>query len=252
MTRGLCRVTVTLASATLLCACAQRQAAPAAVPTPRATAVVAGMSMPMHMPTQPSLSPYPAPAEQRFLDAVRSDLYARFPTPLAARNAGYVRYTDEDQGGIITYTDLHWFTDDPHHPAQLWYDVHGRLIGADYTMPVHDQQRRPALWGLQPGRWVHFIAHMHYAVREPDGTIRYGSLLNPTYEANGGDPARPTAQPLVRLRLARAPRDVLLVFQLPEIWIASVWLTPNPNGAFADSDPLVKPTKGKRQPAHPS
>jgi hypothetical protein len=99
---------------------------------------------------------------------------------------------------------------------------------------------------------VHFIAHMHYAVREPDGTIRYGSLLNPTYQAYGGNPMQPTGQPLVRLGLARRPSDVLLIFQLPEIWIASVWLTPNPSGAFADSDPLVKPTSGKHQPAHPS
>jgi hypothetical protein len=242
------RVAAALAMATMLCACGQRAATPAAGPTSRATAMPAAMPM----PTQPSLSPYPDPAERRFITAAGSDLHARFPTPRAAQIAGYVRYTDEDQDGIITYTNLHWFADDPRHPTQLWYNARGRLIGADYTMSVHDQRRRPAVWGLQPGRWVHFIAHMHYAVREPDGTIRYGSLLNPTYLANGGDPAHPTAQPLVRLGLARRPSDVLLVFQLPEIWITSVWLTPNPNGAFADSDPLVKPTKGKRQPAHPS
>ena len=208
--------------------------------------------MPMAMPTQPSLSPYPDPAEQRFISAVGPELRADFSKPSAAQAAGYVRYTDEDPDGIITYTDFRWFTDDPHHPTQLWYDARGRLIGADYTMPVPDQHKRPAMWGLQSGRWVHFISHMHYAVREPDGTTRYGSLLNPTYKANGGDPVHPSAQPLVRLGIARRPSDVLLIFQLPEIWITSMWLAPNPNGAFADSDPLVKPTKGKRVPAHPS
>jgi hypothetical protein len=248
MTRATGWAAIACAAVMVLGACAQRSATPVAAPTSPATA----MAEAMPMPTQPSLSPYPDPAEQRFIAAVGSDLHARFQTPQAAQTAGYVRYTDEDQDGIITYTDLHWFTDDPHHPTQLWYDARGRLIGADYTMPVHDQTQRPALWGVQPGRWVHFIAHMHYAVREPDGTIRYGSLLNPTYQANGGNPAHPTALPLVRLRLARQPSDVLLIFQLPEIWIASVWLTPNPNGAFADSDPLVKPTKGKRSRVHPS
>lgn len=207
------------------------------------------MDMPM---ARPMASPFPDKAEQRFLTAVTPDLRARFANEGLARAAGYVRYTDEDQVGIISFTNLRWFADDPRHPTQLWYDAHGRLIGADYTMRVTDKMRRPSVWGLQPGRWVHFISHMHYAVREPDGSIRYGSVLDPTYQANGGDVAHPTAAPLVKLGLARQASDVTLVFQLPEIWIVSMWLVPNPRGAFADTNPLVKPTKGKRSPAHPS
>jgi hypothetical protein len=256
MKRAMKRAAFALFAAALLCACAQRSAAPVAEPTSHATAPpVVGhmsMSMPMSMPTQSSLSPYPDAAERRLINAVTPELHARFATTQAASAAGYVRYTDEDQVGIISYTNLRWFADDPAHPTQLWFDARGRLIGADYTMRVQDQRHRPDVWGLQSGRWAHFISHIHYAVREPDRTIRYGSVLDPTYRANGGDPAHPTAQPLVRLGLARRPSDVLLVFELPEIWIASVWLTPNPNGAFAESDPLVKPTKGKRSPAHPS
>ena len=206
------------------------------------------MSMPI---AQPMLPPVPDAAEGKFLARVTPDLHARFADENAARAAGYIRYTDEDQDGIISFTDLHWFTDDPSHPAQLWYDAHGRLIGTDYTMSVADRSKRPDIWGLQPGRWVHFIAHMHYVVKEPDGTMRYGSLLNPTYRANGGDPAHPTAQPLVRLGIAQKPADVVAIFQLPEIWIASMWLVPNPKGAFNDSDPLVKPTTHVHRPAHP-
>jgi hypothetical protein len=200
---------------------------------------------------QPSLSPFPDRTEQAFIVTVAPDLHARFPDERTARAAGYLRYTDEDQDGIISYTNLRWFADDPKHPTQLWYDVRGRLIGADYTTRVSDRAQRPALWGLQPGRWVHFIAHMHYIVREPGGMLRYGSLLNPTYTANGGDPAHPTPQPLVKLGIAKRPRDVIAVFQLPEIWIASMWLVPNPHGAFADSDPLVKPMNGKKMNPHP-
>jgi len=202
-------------------------------------------------PAQPLLSPLPDPAERAFISTITPDLHARFPDGRSARAAGYLRYTDEDQDGIITYTDLHWFADDPKHPAQLWYDAHGHLIGADYTAHVADRTQRPSQWGLQPGRWVHFIAHMHYVVREPDGSTRYGSLLNPTYRANGGDPAHPTPQPLVKLGIVKHASDVVAVFQLPEIWIASMWLVPNPNGAFADSDPLVKPMNGKRMNPHP-
>jgi hypothetical protein len=218
-----------------------------ASPPPVAPATPA-MSMPMAPST---LSPQPNAAERKFLAMVGPDILSRFPDETAASAGGYLRYTDEDQDGIISFTDLQWFADDPRHPTQLWYDAHGRVIGADYTMPVTDRTKRPNIWGLQPGRWVHFIAHMHYVVKEPDGTTRYGSLLNPTYRANGGDPAHPSAQPLVRLGIAKRASDVAAIFQLPEIWIASMWLVPNPKGAFADSNPLVKPTAHVHRPAHP-
>lgn len=249
--------------AALLAAACSRSTAPAAVTSgPAATPVPAvvmmtratpasGTATPTHaMPVQ--LSPFPNAAESKFVAAVSGDLRRRFSTVGSAEAAGYIRYTAEDDAGIITYTNLRWFGDDPRHPTQLWYDAGGHLIGADFTVPVTDRMRRPGVWGLAPGRWVHFISHIHYIVRAPDGTPQYGSMLNAVYRANGGDPAHPTARPLVRAGIVKRARDVRLVFQLPELWIASLWLIPNPNGAFADLNPQVKPTQGKHQNAHPS
>jgi hypothetical protein len=217
---------------------------PSRAPAPTPTAFVP--------PAPPvTLSPKANAAEATFIRAAAGYLGTRYPNPQAAEADGYVRYTDEDQDGIITYTNQQWFGDDPQHPTQLWYDAHGRFLGADYTMPVKNRARRPDVWGLQPGRWAHFVAHMHYVIAAPSAKIRYGSMFNDDYRANGGDPNHPTAQPLVRARIAASPDDVKLIFQLPEIWIASVWLIPNPRGAFADSDPLVIPTQGVHQPSHP-
>ena len=206
---------------------------------------------PFGAPASPvSLDPQANAAEAKFVKSATRYLAARYPSPASAKAAGYVRYTAEDQDGIITYTNLKWFADDPQNPTQLWYDAHGRFLGADYTMRVTDRSRRPEVWGLQPGRWSHFIAHIHYVVRE-DGKTDYRSMLNDVYKANGGDPAHPRGEPIVRAGFAKRPSDVTLIFELPEIWIASVWLVPNPKGAFADSDPLVKPTAGARQDVHP-
>ena len=205
---------------------------------------------PMDMAPPVTLNPKPNAAEAKFVAAATHYLAPRYSTPEAAEAAGYVRYTAEDQDGIITYTNLKWFADDPRHPTQLWYDVHGRFLGADYPLRVSDRSRRPRVWGLQPGRWSHFISHIHYVVVK-DGKTEYRSMLNDDYQANGGDPANPSAQPIVRAGYAKQPSDVKLIFQLPEMWIASTWLVPNPNGAFAESDSLVHATAGAMPDMHP-
>jgi|GEM_PF-470582 len=224
-----------------------------------ARSIHAAAPMPAHAGTSPmavaapvALPPQANPSEAKFIRAVAADLNRRFPASADARRGGYVRYTAEDQDGIISYTNLHWFGDDPKHPTQLWYDAAGRLIGTDFTMPVRDKTRRPEVWGLRPGRWVHFIAHMHYVVREADGTMRYGSMFDGAYREAGGDPNHPTAQPLVKAGVTKRASDVRLIFQLPEIWITSFWVIPNRLGAFADSNPDVKPTKGEHQSTHPA
>ena len=72
---------------------------------------------------QDKLSGKPTAAEMPFVQAVAADLNARFPTPDAARKAGYLRYTDEDETGAISYANRHWTSSDAQHPSQLWYDV---------------------------------------------------------------------------------------------------------------------------------
>ncbi len=164
------------------------------------------------------------------------ELHERYPTTAAAHRGGYFRYTDEDRAGIIADANLRWQSDE-HHPSQLWYDARGRLIGADFSRYVADRAKRPALWGLSPGRWTHFIEHVHFGVRS--GNVRYGAVYVDRYREAGGDPHRPTAHPIVRLGFARDDRDVRFVFYFPEVWVASVWLVPNPLGAFADTNPNV-------------
>lgn len=186
--------------------------------------------------TPPSMPAFAGAAEQQFVAARAHELHARYPTVAAARRGGYFRYTDEDRAGIIAYANLQWQSDE-HHPSQLWYDERGRLIGADFSRYVADRTKRPSLWQLSPGRWTHFIAHVHFAVRS--GPVHYGAVYVDRYREAGGDPRRPTAHPIVRLGFAKDDRDVRFVFYFPEVWVASVWLVPNPLGAFADTNPNV-------------
>ena len=88
---------------------------------------------PMPSPA-PSLSPVPQGTEVAFVQQIQKDLTARFPTPADAVNAGYFRYGNEDEDGAISYANLQWQSGDPQHPSQLWYDVKGNLLGADFSV----------------------------------------------------------------------------------------------------------------------
>jgi hypothetical protein len=184
--------------------------------------------------------------ETRFVVSASADLQKRFGRAAEAEHAGYVRYTNVDETGTISYASRRWISD-PGHPSQLWYDVRGRLVGADWSRlktPV-----RPNLWGVNPGRWITFPDHIHYVVRDPrSGRIRYGLGVTVTdFAAAGGDPHHPTAETLVRMGKARRASDVLTIFEFPRIWDLIVWVIPNRNGAFANANPNVR-----RPPAIPA
>jgi hypothetical protein len=180
-------------------------------------------------------------AETRFVRSIQADLGARFARASDAQRAGYVRYTEEDETGAISYAARRW-TSDPTHPSQLWYDVHGHLLGADFARPI--AAGRPRLWGVDPGRWIIFPDHIHYVARDAGGHVRYGrGTTIEAFAAAGGDPHHPTARTLVRMGKARTPADVLVVFEFPRIYDLIVWLAPNPAGAFATANPLVHPAR---------
>jgi hypothetical protein len=42
--------------------------------------------------------------------------------------------------------------------------------------------------------------------------------------------------------IAKSVAQVKRVFLFPSIWDLIVWIKPNPNGAFADKNPLVTPS----------
>src|SRR5579862_4992492 len=93
----------------------------------------------------------PSAAEAPFVQRVTADLNKRFPTPADAEKAGYFRYNNEDETGAISYADLNWDSS-AGQPSQLWYDVNGKLLGADYSIPISATSipPRPVLWGVDP------------------------------------------------------------------------------------------------------
>jgi hypothetical protein len=102
-----------------------------------ALAVVALATIPAFAATpapSASLSPMPQGAEVAFVKQIQTDLNARFPTPADAEQAGYFRFGNEDEDGAISYANLHWQSGNPQQPSQLWYDVKGNLLGADFSV----------------------------------------------------------------------------------------------------------------------
>ena len=185
----------------------------------------------------------PAPpanaAEAAFVAKIQADLTKRFPTAAAAEHAGYLRFGDEDDTGSISYANREWTSADAAHPSQLWYDVNGRLLGADYSVPYGTE--RPNLFGMDPARWGEFHAHVHYGLVAPDGTLAFGATGGKKFTSTGGDLANPTPAQLVAAGIAKSPSDVKFVFAFPHIWDLEVWVLPNANGAFAELNPAVKP-----------
>jgi hypothetical protein len=181
----------------------------------------------------------PTPAEAPFVATVTQDLQKRFATPADATKAGYLRYTDEDDTGAISYANREWTSADAAHPSQLWYDVKGRLLGADYSEP--QAAGVPKMFGLEPARWQKFGLHVHYGLVGPGGTTMFGATGPAKLATVGGNAEAPNAADLVKLKLAKTPDDVKFVFTFPAIYDVSVWILPNPAGAFADKNPNVKP-----------
>jgi hypothetical protein len=199
-------------------------------------------AMPPPAPT--TLSSYPHGAEATFVRSIQRDLAVRFATAKAATRAGYFRYTNEDDTGAISYANLKWQSGDPRHPSQLWYDVHGNLLGADFSVLQSNSPKPPELWRVNGQRWVSFRAHIHYILGARNGTQTYGSTSIKKFVAAGGSLRAPKGQTLVQMGLATNVAGVKRVFVFPAIWDLIVWITPNPNGAFADQNPDVTPSRG--------
>jgi hypothetical protein len=182
-------------------------------------------------------------AENAFVSQISSYLMSRYPTAASAERAGYFRYTSEDETGAISYANLQWYSRDLRHPSQLWYDKDGKLLGADYSVPLSVSATRPQLWGINPGRWVEFDGHIHWVAKTPaTGPLLYDSYaMDKDFTAAGGDPEQPTAATLVAMKKVVSTSEVVKIFHFPAIWDLIVWVKPNPNGAFAWKNPTVTP-----------
>jgi hypothetical protein len=174
-----------------------------------------------------------SPGEQQFVQSVQKDLMARFPHASDAEKAGYVRYTSPDDTGAISYANPQSWTSDPTHPSQLWYNANGDLMGADFAVPRPNNEPRPQVWGVNPGRWYEFNGHVHYVVKMPDGKSLYDQWTwNNNFTAAGGDVNKPSAQTLVKLGKVPSADYVSTIFEFPTQWDLIVWLTPHPAGTF--------------------
>ncbi len=189
-----------------------------------------------------TLSPMPQGPEVAFVKSIQKDLNARFPTSADAVKAGYFRYGNEDEDGAISYANLQWQSGNPQQPSQLWYDVHGNLLGADFSVLQSSSPQPPAIWGVNYHRWVSFREHLHYILAGPNGTEVYGATSAKKFAAAGGNVDDPQAATLVKMGIAKNASDVKRVFLFPSLWDLIVWIKPNPNGAFADKNPLVTPS----------
>jgi hypothetical protein len=189
-----------------------------------------------------TLPPQPQGAEVTFVTSIQKDLMRRFPRATDAVKAGYFRYGNEDETGAISYVNLHWQSADPRHPSQLWYDVKGNLLGADFSVLQSNSPSAPQVWGLNPRRWVDFPAHVHWVIVDASGKERYGYTTVAKFVAAGGDTSDPRAATVVALGKASSTEQVKHVFVFPHIWDLIVWVKRNPDGAFADKNPLVTPS----------
>lgn len=196
-----------------------------AAPTPKAT-----------------LSPVPQGSEVAFVQSIQKDLMTRFPTAADAEKAGYFRFGNEDSDGAISYANLQWQSADPQHPSQLWYDVHGNLLGADFSVLQSSSPEPPKQWGINYGRWISFREHVHYILVGPNGTETYGATSAKKFATAGGNVDDPQAITVVKMGKAKTVADVKRVFLFPSLWDLIVWVKPNPNGAFAEKNPLVTPS----------
>jgi len=190
------------------------------------------------------LPPKPTAAEAKVVAAMSVDLQKRFPTPKDAETAGYVRYTNEDETGAISYANpTHLISTDIKDPSQLWYDVNGKLLGVDYAVAREAIGIPPALFGFDAIRAHKLGAHVHYVLKNADGTYTYGRAVGAKkYTDAGLDPTKPDAASIVKLGTAKSAADVVAIIPFTNMWDITVWAVPNPDGAFADANPNVKPS----------
>lgn len=215
------------------------------------------MTTPMAMPaaTPAKMSPIPTAAEQPFIAKIQHDIPARFATTAAAQKAGYFQYTGEDNTGAISWVNLKmWNSIDIEMPNQLWYDVNGRLLGVDYTVLMAQSPNPPtSLFGfaIDPSRWVRRGAHMHFGFTAADGSLKLGAMPVQKFtdaggvadEKQGDLPANKAALVKAGVPGLTSPDQVKFVFLHPAMWDLIAWVLPNPNGAWADANPNVTPSK---------
>jgi len=199
----------------------------------------APMSHAMGMPAPKSTpAPTPAPGEAAFIADVTKALQAKYPTTAAATAGGYSQMTRMEDDGTVIWFNGRWDSNvSKYEPNFLWYDKNGKLVGLDYQYTVSANPKPPAgTYPVRASRWTTIDPHVHFAYKLPNGSVkRRGAMLLK------GETADPTAAQLKAAKLLPANASLLWAHYHPKSWDLGFWLVPNPNGAFADLNPRVKP-----------
>jgi hypothetical protein len=186
------------------------------------------------------LPPKPNAAEASYIATVTKALQAKYPTAHTAVAGGYYQMTRLGRDGTSIWFNDKWDNDvSKFEPNFLWYDKNGKLVGLDYQYLTSSHPKPPGkdIYPVMGSRWTTIPAHMHFAYKLPDGTIkRRGAELVPKLHSE-----MPTAAELRAAKLLPAKATLLWAHVHPKSWDLGFWLVPNPNGVFADLNPLVKP-----------
>ncbi len=196
------------------------------------------MSHPMKMPAAKSTpAPTPAPGEAAFIAGVTKTLQAKYPTTAAATAGGYSQMTRMEDDGTVIWFNGKWDNDvSKDAPNFLWYDKNGKLVGLDYQYTVSANPKAPSMYPVKASRWTTIPAHMHFAYKMSNGTVKRRGAM-----ALKGVTSDPTAAQLKAAKLLPANASLMWAHYHPKSWDLGFWLVPNPSGAFADLNPLVKP-----------
>lgn len=181
----------------------------------------------------------PSIGEADFIGQVTKGLQTKYPTQQSAIAAGYYQMTRVGKDGTSIWTNNKWDGIAKYEPNFLWYDKHGKLVGLDYQYPVSAWPKPPgaSVYPVAASRWTTIDPHMHIGYKMPDGTTkRHGAEM--LASAHG---AKPTSAQLRTAKLLPKGATLMWVEMHPKAWDLGFWLVPNPNGAFADLNPLVKP-----------
>ena len=79
-----------------------------------------------------------------------------------------------DTGAISYINPAYYDTPDALHPQQLWYDVNGRLLGADFSQLVATHPKSGFASASRRRASITRNCTSTSGSRHPDGTIEYG------------------------------------------------------------------------------
>jgi hypothetical protein len=183
-------------------------------------------------------TPAPTAAENAFVTRVSHELLAAYPTTAHATAHGYMQMTKLESDNTIIYSDMKFDGITETHPNFLWYDRHGKLVGLDYEYPVSTTPKfpGPSVYPVAPARWTTVHEHVHFAYQINGGPIvRKGARAQANLKSGAITAAELTADGLL-------PKGATLVWAdyHPTCWDLGFFVVPDPDGAFADPDPLVK------------